>query len=58
METKPSPAANRALPSGAATREDQMALAYRTAGELLQASHATDLLPRACRRRDCAYRDA
>ena len=37
METKPGPAANWALPSGAATREDQMALAYRTAGELLQA---------------------
>jgi len=37
METKPRPAATAALPSGATTREDRMALTYRTAGELLQA---------------------
>ena len=37
METKPRPAATAALPSGMRTREDQVGLAYRTAGELLQA---------------------
>jgi len=37
MEAKPRPAAAAALPSSATTRGDQVALAYRTAGELLQA---------------------
>jgi amidase len=37
MESKPKHAANAALPSGAIAKGDQVALAYRTAGELLQA---------------------
>ena len=37
MEAKPRPGTTEALPFGARTREDQVALAYRTAGELLQA---------------------
>jgi hypothetical protein len=37
MEAKPRPATTAALPSGAKTREDQVAPANRTAGELLQA---------------------
>ena len=37
MQAKPRPATTAALPSGVRTREDQAALAYRTAGELLQA---------------------
>src|SRR6266851_436284 len=37
MESKPEPTANAALPSGAMARGDQVALAYRTAGELLRA---------------------
>src|ERR1700730_10262445 len=37
MESKPKPTANAALRSGMRARGDQVALAYRTAGELLQA---------------------
>lgn len=37
MEAKPRPATTAALPSGAKTREDQVAPANRTAGELLKA---------------------
>ena len=37
MESKPKHAANAALPSGVIAKGDQVALAYRTAGELLQA---------------------
>jgi len=36
-ESKPKPAANAALPSGVMAKGDHVALAYRTAGELLQA---------------------
>jgi hypothetical protein len=37
MESKPKPTDNAGLPSGVMARGDQVALAYRTAGELLQA---------------------
>ena len=37
MESKPKPTANAALRSGMRARGDQVALAYRNAGELLQA---------------------